>query len=155
MRQNPIRSLASPDRICGIAVTAVAVFLYKSAAGLPFGSLSAPDAGFFPKSLSVILALLGIGLLLKPQPTEQVHSTFSLRSSTVPIAAAALLAYAAFLDKIGFIIGTAALLFLLMTAYGRLRWVVALAVSVFAVTICYFGFTELGVPLPQGMLSMF
>src|ERR1700743_2644564 len=100
MRRNPIRSLLSPDRLCGIAFTAVALFLYKSTAELPFGSLSAPDAGFFPRCLSALLALLGLGLILQPQPTDPAPSAFTMRSSAVPLAAIALLAYAALLNRI-------------------------------------------------------
>ncbi len=155
MRRNPFRLLADSDRACGVVAATTAIFLYISAANLPFGSVSAPDAGFFPKSLSAILAVLGLGLIFQPRPIPREPMDFNLRSWAVPVAALTLLAYAALLDRIGFVLSTTAVLFLLMTAYGRLRWIVALAVSASAVTVCYVGFTELGVPLPQGILSIF
>ncbi len=156
MRPNSLRFLAdNSDRVCGIVAAVTAVFLYLNATNLPFGTVGAPDSGFFPKSLSAILAILGLGMLLRPRSAKHERADFTLRSWAVPLAAIVLLAYAALLDKAGFVLSTITVLFLLMTAYGRLRWVVALAFSVSAVTVCYVGFTELGVPLPQGVLSIF
>ncbi|SDT56164.1 tripartite tricarboxylate transporter TctB family protein [Bradyrhizobium canariense] len=156
MRADSLRFFSdNSDRICGIIATTVAIFLYLNAAGLPFGTMSAPDAGFFPKSLSAIMAVLGVGMMFRSRSGKQEHANFTLRSWAVPLAAVVLLAYALLLNKVGFVLSTIAVLFLLMTAYGRLCWIVALSVSVSAVAICYFGFTELGVPLPQGVLSIF
>ncbi len=156
MRSKPLRLLTdNSDRACGAVVTTIAVVLYASARDLPFGTMSAPDAGFFPKALSVLLAILGLGVMLRPRTVAHEHSEFTLRSWAVPLAAVVLLAYSALLDRVGFVLSTTAVLFLLMTAYGRLRWIVALAVSASAVTLCYLGFTELGVPLPQGVLAIF
>jgi hypothetical protein len=152
----PLRFLAdNSDRVCGIVTTSVAAFLYLNAAALPFGTIGAPDAGFFPKSLAAILIILGLGLILRASFETRERAEFTPRSWAVPLAAVALLMYAALLNKVGFILCTITILFLLMTAYGRLRWVVALAISVPAVIVCYIGFTELGVPLPQGVLTVF
>jgi hypothetical protein len=152
----PLRFLAKNfDRVCGIVTTSVAAFLYLNTTGLPFGTIGAPDSGFFPKSLSAILAILGLGMILRASFATRERAEFTLRSWAVPLAASALLMYAALLNEVGFILCTITILFLLMTAYGRLRWVVALAISVPAVVVCYVGFTELGVPLPQGILTIF
>jgi hypothetical protein len=156
MRANPLRLLSNnADRTCGAVATAMAIFLYASARDLPLGTVSAPDAGFFPKVLSVLLAILGLGVMLRRHSGAHEHGGFTLRSWAVPLAALVLLAYAALLNSVGFVLSTIVVLFLLMTAYGRIRWMVALAASVSAVVICYLGFTELGVPLPQGVLSIF
>jgi hypothetical protein len=156
MRPNSLRFLAeNSDRICGIVATSVAIFLYLNATDLPFGTVSAPDAGFFPKSLSAILAVLGLGMTVQSRTERHQRAGFTLRSWAVPLAALVLLAYAALLNRVGFVLCTISVLFLLMTAFGRLRWIVAFAISVSAVTICYLGFTELGVLLPQGVLSIF
>jgi hypothetical protein len=101
------------------------------------------------------MTVLGMGMMFRSRLGKNEHANFTARSWAVPLAAVVLLAYALLLNKVGFVLGTIAVLFLLMTAYGRLRWIVALGVSVSAVAICYFGFTELGVPLPQGILSIF
>jgi hypothetical protein len=152
----PLRFLADNfDRVCGIVTTSVAAFLFLNTTGLPFGKISAPDSGFFPKSLSAILAILGLGMILQASFATRERADFTARSWAVPPAVLALLMYAALLNKVGFVLCTITILFLLMTAYGRLRLVVALAISVAAVVVCYVGFTELGVPLPQGILTIF
>jgi hypothetical protein len=143
------------DRACGIVTTSIAAFLYLNTSGLPFGTISAPDAGFFPKCLSAILFFLGLGMILRASFETREPAEFTPRRWAVPLGAVALVIYAALLNKVGFVLCTIAILFLLMTAYGRLRWVVALAVSVSTVIVCYLGFTELGVPLPQGILTIF
>jgi hypothetical protein len=117
--------------------------------------MSAPDSGFFPKALSVLLVILGLGVMLRRRSDADEHSGFTLRSWAIPLATVVLFAYAALLDRVGFVLSTVAVLFLLMTAYGRIRWTVALTASVSTVVICYLGFTELGVPLPQGVLTIF
>jgi hypothetical protein len=159
MRSSPFRFIflaEHPDLIGGTIVTLVAVFLYLNASDLPLGTLSAPDAGFFPKSLSALLAVLGFAMMAQSWAAHNKRRPdFTSRSWAVPLAALVLIAYAALLDRIGFILCTISVLFLLMTAFGKLRWIVALAVSVSAVIVCYFGFTELGVPLPKGVLSIF
>jgi hypothetical protein len=156
MHPGSLRLIAdNTDRVCGIVATSIAIFLYLSARDLPFGTVSAPDSGFFPKILSVLLAVLGLAMMLRPTAGEHQHNRFTRRSWAVPLGAVVLLAYAALLNRVGFVLSTILVLFFLMTAYGRLRWIVALAASVSAVIICYLGFTELGVPLPQGILTIF
>jgi Tripartite tricarboxylate transporter TctB family len=156
MRPGSLRILAdNADRVCGIVATSIAIFLYLNARDLPFGTVSAPDSGFFPKILSVLLAVLGLVMVLRPTTGEHQHETFTRRSWAVPLGAVVLFAYAALLNRVGFVLSTILILFFLMTGFGRLRWTVALAASASAVIICYLGFTELGVPLPQGILTIF
>jgi hypothetical protein len=156
MRSNPLRLLVgNADFVGGIITIAVAGFLFLNARDLPFGTISAPDAGFFPKLLSAILAVAGLGLVARSTFEKEALPEFTARSWAVPIGAAALLLYAALIDRLGFVLCTVAIMFLLMTVYGRLRWAVSLAVSISAVAVCYFCFTELGVPLPQGVLTFF
>jgi hypothetical protein len=156
MRPNPLRPFASnADFVGGIVTVAIAGFLLLNAHDLPFGTISAPDAGFFPKLLSVILAVTGLGLMARSAFEQPAPPEFTLRSWAVPLGAAALLLYAALIDRLGFILCTVAIIFLLMTVYGRLRWAVSLVVSISAVAVCYLCFTELGVPLPPGVLNFF
>lgn len=155
MRSHPLATLRTPDRACGAVAAAVAICLYLSACDLPYGTLSAPDSGFFPKTLSVLLLVLGLGMVLQPHSGVRTRGSFTPRSLAVPVAAAVLFAYAALVTKVGFVPSTIVVLFLLMTAYGGLRWTLALTASAAAVIICYLGFSALGVPLPQGLMSIF
>ncbi len=78
---------------------------------------------------------------------------FNMRSWNVPVTFGCFVLYGLILERVGFVICTAAILFAMMTLYGRIRWFVALAASVASVLIVYLGFVQLGVPLPAGLLS--
>lgn len=152
----PLRFLKNhPDLAGGIVIVAVSVLLMIEASDLPLGTANAPDAGFFPKSLSAILLVIGLFMVARSIRAATDPAEFTSRSWAVALGAIALFLYAAFVNKLGFILSTVTILFLLMTLYGRLRWLLSLAIAVSAVTICYVGFTELGVPLPRGVLGFF
>lgn len=142
------------DRIGGLFLIAVAVFLLKVGLQLPFGRLNAPDSGFLPIVLATLLLLIGIAIFANSFWTPAPEIDFTSRSWAVPIAAASLLLYAALVDRIGFLICTFAILFLFMKVYGRLKWHTSLLISTSLVLVTYFGFKELGVPLPRGIFGL-
>ncbi len=156
MISSPLRFLKNhPDLAGGIVIVAVSLLLISEASDLPFGTANAPDAGFFPKALSAILFVIGLVMISRSIRAAASPAEFTSRSWAVAMGAIALFLYAAFVNKLGFILSTITILFLLMTLYGRLKWLLSLAIAVSAVTVCYVGFTELGVPLPRGLLGFF
>lgn len=156
MTSSPLRFLKNhPDMAGGIVIVATSLLLMSEASDLPFGTANAPDAGFFPKALSAILFVIGLVIISRSIRAAMPPVEFTSRSWAVALGAVALFLYAAFVNKIGFILSTITILFLLMTLYGRLKWLLSLAIAVSAVTVCYVGFTELGVPLPRGLLGFF
>jgi len=80
---------------------------------------------------------------------------FTKRSWGVALAIALLFLYGVLLERVGFVISTVAILFLLMKVYGELGWKLSLLIAVPSVVVTYLGFLQLGVPLPAGPLAMF
>ena len=119
---------------------------------LPFGSVRAPDAGFFPLSLSFLLLLFGGGLVVGSFIISAEPARFSLRSWQVAVAAIAFVFYALVLNKVGFVLATTAVMLLVTRSLGGMSWKQALLIAVPSVVLSYCGFVQLGVPLPRGPL---
>ncbi len=144
--------LSHPDLISGAVLVTFAIVALSDAWTLPFGSLRAPDAGFFPLSLSALLLLFGGGILVGAfiNPAERAH--FSARSWQVAIAAAAFVLYALVLNKAGFVLATIGIMLLVMRGLGGMGWMQAVLIAVPSVVLSYTAFVQLGVPLPRGPL---
>ncbi len=156
MSLNPIKALIShPDRISGAIIAAIGAFLVYAASPLPIGHPNAPDAGFFPVILAVLLCVLGVALFVRSFRTASFSLEMSARSWAVPLTAGAFLLYAVIVERVGFLVCTVALLLLLMKIYGGLSWKTSILVSVLIAAVTYIGFNELGVPLPHGILGWF
>jgi hypothetical protein len=144
--------LGHPDLVSGGVVVAFALIALYDAWRLPFGSVRAPDAGFFPLSLSALLLLFGAGIVVGAFLNPAERAQFSARSWQVAIAAAAFILYALVLNKAGFVLATTGIMLLVMRGLGRMSWKQALLIAVPAVVLSYAAFVELGVPLPRGPL---
>jgi hypothetical protein len=129
-----------------------AIVAIIEASHLPFGSIRAPDAGFFPMALSSGLLLFSFGIFVNSFIGASEPAEFSLRSWYVVIAAVAFLIYAVVLNKAGFILATTAIMLLVMRGLGGMSWIRAFAIAVPSVLLSYIGFVQLGVPLPPGPL---
>ena len=81
--------LARADQWSGAAVMLVAAFCIFESWHLPFGSISAPDAGFFPRCLSVLLLVFGAGVTLNALVSATAPVDFHVQTAYVGIAAAA------------------------------------------------------------------
>jgi putative tricarboxylic transport membrane protein len=155
MKLRPVALLTYPDRISGLVLVLLGAFLAAVAARLPFGTLRAPDAGFFPLTLASLMLGCGVALLVgsfwsKPTPTE-----FTNQSLSVALCALAMFLYSALIERAGFIVCTSALLVLLMNRYGGLGWKLSCLIVVPTVIVTFIGFIELGVPLPRGTWIFF
>ncbi len=143
--------LGEPDGLSGAAIVVVGGFLFWQAVALPFGSLRAPDSGFFPICLAAALVVLGLVLTVRAAfralPGGLPHSTWS-----VGVAFVAFLLYGFVLERVGFILATVAVLIVMMRVYGRIGWGVTVAIAVGGVAVTYVLFRQLGVPLPAGVL---
>ncbi len=154
MKLNPVNFIAShPDRISGAVLCTAGAFFLHASSHLPFGTLSAPDSGFFPRSLATALLLAGIVILLRAFNASPAMLDFSKRSWGVAMAIAMLFLYGALLERLGFLICTAAVLFVLMKFYGGLGWKLSALIAIPSVVATYLGFLELGVALPAGILA--
>jgi putative tricarboxylic transport membrane protein len=141
-----------PDRVSGAVLMVVASVAIFEASQLPFGTIRAPDAGFFPLSLSSMLFFFAFGIFLNSFIRASEPAEFDSRSWYVVIAAAAFIVYALVLGKVGFVLATIAIMLLVMRVLGGMSWWRAIAIAVPSVLLSYVGFVQLGVPLPQGPL---
>jgi hypothetical protein len=122
------------------------------ASKLPFGSVRAPDAGFFPLSLAVLLFIFASGIVLNSFVSRTEPIRLSVRSWNVLIGAMTFVIYAISLTKVGFVLATLVVMLLLMRGFGSMSWGRASLIAFPSVLLSYAAFVQLGVPLPQGPL---
>ena len=147
---------AGGERAAAAVLLAFGLYALYEAAKLPFGSLHAPDSGFFPVCVTAAMILFALMVMLAGAPAEDrgLEALRGHNGARVAVVIASLLAYAAFLKILGFLICTLALMLLLLHGIGGVAWRNAFSVAVPVAAICYFGFTRLGVPLPPGLLPL-
>ncbi|MDF2500139.1 MAG: hypothetical protein K0Q77_853 [Anaerosporomusa subterranea] len=142
----------------GIAIISI-VYLWE-ANRLPVGSTAAPDIGYVPWLIGWIS--LGLCVLLVLNVWLAERSTEAANTQTVDegvgpgpwIIAAGILVYPAFLDNLGFIVGTTPLIYVSLLVMGyRRRWA-ALGIAILMTGIAYYLFSQwLGVQFPTGLFG--
>ncbi len=144
--------LGRPDRYSGMVLVLVAGFAVFEALHLPFGSIKAPDAGFFPICLSILLLVVAVIIVMRSYIVESERPDFTAQAWKVAIAAVALVVYALVLQTVGFLVATTVIMLMMMRGLGGMSWTRALLIAIPGVVVSYLGFLELGVPLPPGFL---
>jgi hypothetical protein len=96
--------LRNADRVSGVVLALIAVFAIYESSHLPFGTVWAPDAGFFPLSLSVLLLIIALFGTLVSFIRQPDSAEFFGHAIYVVIATAALVIYALVLPTIGFVV---------------------------------------------------
>jgi hypothetical protein len=144
------------DRLSGVLLFAVGLYLAYEALKLPFGTVRQPDAGFFPLCIAVSLAFLSGFIFLGTFMSEHVGEPLRFREGmpSVLITVLALILYIFVLNLLGYLISTLAIMILLLKGVERLGWQRSLWVAVPTVTVSYFIFRWLGVPLPRGIIPL-
>jgi len=120
--------------------------------------ITGPGPGLMPFLVGLLLLLTSIYLLvtsfLKRQEgdtlREERQSNVSLGKLTLVVAS--LLAYAVFMERLGFLITTTLLLITLLKGMGSKKWSSVVLASVSISLITYFAFTYLRLRLPMGIL---
>lgn len=134
---------------------ALGLYLVYEALQLPFGSLSRPGPGFYPAVLAVLLAGVSAAILfhsLKPGASRLLVG-FGARTTHIAITAAAILVYGLLLEAIGFLLCTFVLVLALLVAFGKVPWLRSLVIAAAGTIAVYLAFTNLGIPLPKGVLA--
>jgi putative tricarboxylic transport membrane protein len=144
--------IENSDRASGLVICALASVALFSSRNLPYGSIGAPDSGFFPKTLSVLLLIFGSAISATAFANKPVKIDLDAGNLKVLVGAIALLLYAFALDAVGFVIATILILLLMMRGFGEMSWKASGLIAVVSVAIAYVGFLQLGVPLPRGPL---
>lgn len=146
------RLSSRPDSLSGSVLVFAAGFAIFEASRLPFGTLRAPDAGFFPLCLSVLLLVTGAAILLRSYLSAPEPLQFTPQTWYVLVTAMGFVLYAFTVQSVGFVISTVAALLLLLRGWGGMSWTRAVLIAVPAGVLSYLAFLQLGVPLPRGFL---
>ena len=133
----------------GLAVAGLALWETRT---LPIGTVRSPGQGFFPLGLGVLLLLLSLLLLVQVRRARTAdRSRGGHRMGQVMGVVAALAAYTALLESIGYPIATFLLVLYMVKVTHPQRWPLALGVSLLAAGGSYLLFAVwLKVPLPPG-----
>lgn len=144
------------QRVAAAALTAFGVAGIVGAAGLPFGTLTVPAAGFFPlctaAGFTVVAAAVLVRTLRAPLAHETPDDATSRRGLVrAGVTLAALLAYTFVLEPAGFGLATFALIAFLLRVVEPRPWPVALGGAAATVIATHVVFRVwLGVRLPAG-----
>jgi putative tricarboxylic transport membrane protein len=141
--------------LSGLTLVCLALFAWVGAGDLPIGTLHRPGAGFLPKHLAFLLAVLA-ALLLVRGCRARAGSAAGLWSDRAGLARvggtmAALIGYVLVVETAGYLLTTAALFLVMLRWIGRQGWVVTLTVALLASGGSYLLFARwLLVSLPGG-----
>jgi putative tricarboxylic transport membrane protein len=144
----------------------MALGIFVSAYSLKYGlgHLNSPNPGFFPCLLGVILCCLALYKLITEflahakvtdaaKETVPAEARRPSRVGKLVFIALTLLAYALFLEWLGYIIITFLTMILLLRFSGYTSWVRIIAYAVIIAGVSYFTFHYLGVMFPPGVLK--
>jgi putative tricarboxylic transport membrane protein len=142
-----------------LCLLGLAVFILLQARPLGFGSIRAPQTGFFPSLLACLL-LIG-SLVLLGQALRQSATIATLWTITaegwkrIGVVFLVLITFAVSLETLGYLISTFLLMAVLLRAIEPQRWNVVIAMALAAALGSYLIFaTFLNVPLPRGFLGI-
>jgi di/tricarboxylate transporter len=129
------------------------------------GKLSSPGPGFMPFWVGVIIACLACYKLLKESLLKREEADAVARSvekakkksfmGKLILIILVLLAYALFLESLGYIIVTFLVMMFLLRFAGFTQWAKIAAYSAIIVGVSYSLFQYLGVRFPAGLLEHF
>ena len=134
------------------------VFAVVHAYSLGLKGIGGPGPGLMPFLIGILL-LLAAGYLLagsllkrndKDQTKKEGQNKVNLGKTSLVVAS--LVAYALFMESLGFLITTALLLVALFKGMGTKKWRTVVMVSVLTTLITFFAFTYLRLRLPMGIL---
>ncbi len=151
------------DLASGLFLLAVGIFLALQALPLSLWTRAGPEAGFFPLIIGVII--MGFSLILiggslgaararRDEKINEAQIESSAGFSKVLSYAILMLAYGLLVESLGFLLASAALLFLILKWLEKQNWRSTLLVGFSSILGGYFLFKFLlGVPLPEGLLK--
>ena len=138
---------------------ALAAYIFLAAGALPFGTLRVPQTAFFPKTLALLLAALGLILL-----AQTLAGNVAVRSAAkidtrgwfrVGATLAAMVGFALVIEPLGYLTTTFLLMAVLLRAIEAQSWSKVIGIALATSLISYAVFAWLlGVPLPSGVLGL-
>jgi hypothetical protein len=137
------------DLVVGVAVVTLGVAALLGSLALGVGSPSAPGTGTWPLLVSVVLVVLGLGLLALTGRTRDAER-FTGAGRLVLAALATMIAFVAVVEVIGFEIPATLLMFVWLRFLGREPWRTSVITSLATVVAFYVVFVGLlAVPIPH------
>lgn len=149
----PLRARA--DLVAGTALLLVAAGTLAAGRTLPWGSVTRPGPGFFPRTLALVLAALALLLVARGarHPGADLRDRWADRAGRrrVLLMAAALLGYVALVETAGYLVTTATLFVVMVRWVGGRGWLATVLASALAAGGSYLLFGRLlRVGLPGG-----
>jgi hypothetical protein len=148
------------DRAVALLFVGLAGLVLAQSLELPFGTLRAPQSGFFPTVLAALLLIVSLALAAQGffAPVEQRRAPDRIAAEgwvRIGATLAAMAGFALALERLGFFLATFALMVLLLRAIESQSWfkVIAIAVAAAVFSQALFGWL-LGIPLPAGILGI-
>jgi cell division protein FtsW (lipid II flippase) len=148
-----MRLVPRGEHLFSAALIGIGLFSLDPRNGFSFGSLREPATGFFPVVVAVALILFAALALTSKGPAPDRAQEESGGVKRVLILAATIAAYAWFLPSVGFVLSTIVLLGVLLRL-GGVGWLATIVCAAGGAAGCYFLFTQLGMPLPSGLLGI-
>jgi putative tricarboxylic transport membrane protein len=143
--------MVTTDRVAGAALALLALFVLVESRTLPLGSLTNPGPAYFPVVLAALLLIFGLLIIVLGAHASPISSIGWSEWHHV-VAIVAVIGVAAYaLERAGYRVTVATLVFLLLKLVERRGWLLSLvfAVSLSLATFYLFD-TLLRVPLPRG-----
>ncbi len=141
------------DLMASIALLVLGVGVCVEARRLGFGSIHAPEPGFFPWLGGLALTGLSAGLLIRALRCSATEATPAAAWRRPALLLVALAAYVPLLEPLGYPVATTALCIVALRILRTRRFSVMLGVSVLLAVGTFLLFhRELGVELPVGTL---
>lgn len=141
------------DIKAGLAFLALGIGVCIEGSRLGFGSVLAPEPGFFPWIGGLVLIGLSVCLVLQARRTRAVVHPPTSDWTRPALLLAALALYVPLLEPLGYPLTTTGLCVVALRILNTRRWPVTLGVSAALALATYFLFNRaLGVELPAGTL---
>ena len=141
--------------VASIVFLVVGLGAFIESTKLPFGSVSAPAAGFFPAVLAVLLALASLCFFVETLrgSHEGAVQREPLTWKKIVLTLGSLLVFGVVFERLGYLLATFLFIIFLLRAVERRSWGLAISVALSASIASYVVFgLLLGTLLPVGFL---
>jgi putative tricarboxylic transport membrane protein len=142
-----------------IVLVALAAIAILEAVQLPFGTLKAPQSGFWPLILAIILAffsLLHFGKTVKEKVEK--GNPFWTRPGAwkrIGFGVGSLVAFAFLFEPLGYLISVFLLIGFLLRVIEPMKWWLVITIALLSSVLSYLMFgVLLSTPLPAGLLTI-
>lgn len=124
------------DMLAGAFFIGCAVVIFSLSRSLTLGTSFQPGAGYLPTGIAALLLLLGIAIALPDILRKTSGEAFVIPRARPFLAPVAILVFGVLIQPLGFIISAFALIALAFVAYGKVRLIELVSLSVVLISAC-------------------